>query len=368
MQIWQNIYVVLHIWARETMINNNLTNKEKLVLYGLTKYPDIQDYKLAKKLGLKQTTVSSIKRRLKEEKFFRHIRVPLLQDIGCEMLVGIHANFNPIIPLEQRVEIASKNIEIFDEIFFSVGEQEKGFSLSLAKNYTSIGKINDIRTKTFGEMSLLEEDYPHEIIIPFEISKIYRFFDFDRAIKKLFRIDIEDNKTSFVWFEKRKQLLKLSDNEKKVYYALIKYPDLSLIELSKEIGISRHTISKMKKTFIKNNLMKEKNIPNLRKLGFEIISFYHIKFDPKNPPSEKHIKALDTEDTFFLASRKFECLILSVYKNYNDYKIDKMKKIEFLRRENLVCKPPLIRKYIIDRMYVIKDLEFAPIVKKILGI
>ena len=104
-----------------------LTNKEKLMLYGLAKYPKLTDKSLSEKLGLKHSTVTSIRRRLRENEYFRTLNIPRLQNMGCKMLVVIYTNFSPLIPLEERVKIKGKTIEVFDEIFFSTGEQDKGF-------------------------------------------------------------------------------------------------------------------------------------------------------------------------------------------------------------------------------------------------
>ncbi|MFW6120603.1 MAG: hypothetical protein ACOC80_06840, partial [Petrotogales bacterium] len=155
-----------------------LTDKEKLALYGLVRYPNLTDKKLSEELDLKPSTVTSIRHRLRKKDYFRSLIIPTLQNIGCEMLAVIYTNFSPLIPLEERVEITGRAIEVFEEIFFSIGEQDKGFSLSLSRDYTTVGRINDIRTQTFGGRGLLEDEYPSMVLFPFDISKIYRFFDF----------------------------------------------------------------------------------------------------------------------------------------------------------------------------------------------
>ena len=52
------------------IINNmyqfELTAKEKLVLFGLVKYPEMTDKELSKKLSLKHSAVTSIRLRLKK--------------------------------------------------------------------------------------------------------------------------------------------------------------------------------------------------------------------------------------------------------------------------------------------------------------
>lgn len=343
-----------------------LTSKEKKVLYGLVKYPNLTDSELSKKINVKLSTLASIKRRLFEQKYFYKLTVPLLNRLGAELLAIIYTKFNPVIPLEQRVEKTRKTIEVFGEIFFSVGEQDKGFSVSISQNYTNIGRINEIRTETFGKVGLLEEKYPNEVIFPFENSQIYRFFDYSRVIQDFFKIENnESEKKNIDWFKDSKKI-DLSDKEIEVYVALIENPYLSTQKIGEKIGLSRHTVSRMKNKFFENNLLKEITIPNLKKLGFEMLTFYHIKFNPSKAPSSDDIKKLDSSSSIFLAGRHFETVIISAYPNYQDYKEDKMKKIRFLKENGFIIYTPNVGKYMFERMIIIKDFDFAPIAKKIL--
>jgi len=167
---------------------STLTKNEEAVLYGLIKYPHLNDSELHDYINIKLSTLTSIKNRLIQQGYLRALLVPMLNRMGFELLATIYTEFNPVIPLEERISTTKQTIEVFDEIFFSVGEQEKGFSISLSKNYTAIGRINDIRTETFGEVGLLDKEYPHEVIFPFETSHITRFFDFSRALRSFFNL------------------------------------------------------------------------------------------------------------------------------------------------------------------------------------
>ncbi|MCK5261699.1 MAG: helix-turn-helix domain-containing protein, partial [Thermoplasmatales archaeon] len=231
------------------MKKSELTKKEKLMLYGLVRYPQLTDKQLSEKLDLKHSTVTSIRHRLKENEYLRKLIIPKLQSMGCEMLVVIYTNFSPLIPLEERVEITGKAIEVFDEIFFSVGEQDKGFSLSFSKDYATIGRINDIRTQTFGGRGLLEEEYPNMVVFPFEISKIYRFFDFAPLLRNGFGLDLEiETEFENVKFGSEGNVV-FSDTEKNVYCILTSYPELSDSDVGRELGVSRHTISRLRRKF-----------------------------------------------------------------------------------------------------------------------
>jgi len=346
-----------------------LTPKEKQVLYGLIKYPQLTDKKLSEKLKLKHSTVTSIRHRLKEKEYFRRLIIPKLQNMGCQMLVTIYTNFSPLIPLQERVEITGKTIEVFEEIFFSVGEQDKGFSLSLSKDYATIGRINDIRTQTFGGRGLLEEEYPSMVVFPFEISKIYRFFDFESLLKKTFKIkSFGGEEIINLAFSNRKSV-NFSDTEKNVFCMIVSYPEMSDNDIGREIGVSRHTVSRFRRNFEEENLVRQLCLPNLQKLGFEILVFSHIRFDPRNPPNLENDEAtiLMSESTIFFATRMFEAVMISIYRDYDDYKSDTMKIMHLLKENHWIAQDPIIKSYGLNTMVFIKEFKFAPIASKIVG-
>jgi len=344
----------------------SLTPNEQRVLYGLVRYPSLNDSELSEKINVKLSTLTSIKRRLHDQNVFRQMLVPLLNRLGSELLAVIYTQFNPVIPLEERVSITKKTIEVFDEIFFSTGEQEKGFSISLAKNYTNIGRIDDIRTETFGSLGLLEKEYPSEVIFPFESSEIIRFFDFSRVLQSMFKIEEADERESDVHEFEMDQVLSLSSKEKKVYTSLIQYPTATTQQIGEKVGLSRHTVSRMKKKFFDLRLLKHLTIPDLKQLGFEILSFYHYQFSPGKAPSMGDIMYLDDPSTVFLARRKYEIVMVSAYQTYQEYKEDKMKKIRFLKENDFISYTPLVRKYMFERMVFMKNFVFHPIANKII--
>jgi DNA-binding MarR family transcriptional regulator len=346
-----------------------LTTKEKQMLYGLVKYPKLTDKELSETLDLKHSTATSIRHRLKENNYLRKLIIPKLQSMGCEMLVVIYTHFSPLIPLLERIEITGKTIEVFEEIFLSVGEQDKGFSLSLSKDYATIGRINDIRTQTFGGRGLLEEEYPNMVVFPFEISKIYRFFDFAPLLRSSFELDSNtETEVENVDFGNKENVV-LSDTEKNAYCILVSYPELSDSDVGRELGVSRHTVSRLRRKFEKNNLMGKLNLPNFVKLGFEILVFYHISFDPRNPPDmeEDEAASLMSDSTVFLASRRFEAVMISVYNDYEEYKLDRTKIMHVLKENQWIAEDPVIRSYSLRTMVFIKDFKFAPIASKIVG-
>ncbi len=347
-------------------MRTHLTEREQLVLYGLIRYPDLKDRELSGQLGVKHSTLTSIRRRLQKKGYFRSIRLPYLQHFGCELLAVIHTHFNPVIPLQKRVDITEDKIEASEELFFSIGEFEKGFSLSLSENYTVIGKINDVRTETFGKLGLLEKNYPTEVIFPFAASRIYRFFDYAPLIKN--RFDLDGNpRCDFIW---PPDDVHLSGTERRIFYGLVRYPEQSDKALAAILGVARQTVSRLRKQFEKKGYLTSMRIPNLQQLGFEILAFYHIRYDPANPPDfeDGEAEMLLSDNVIFMASRPFETVLIAAYHTYGEYKADKVEKMQLLKEREWTATNPVIRTYSLSKSEIIKDFTFAPITKKILHV
>ena len=149
---------------------------------------------------------------------------------------------------------------------------------------------------------------------------------------------------------------------------LISYPELSDSDIGRELGVSRHTISRLRRRF-EESLMSKIILPNFVKLGFEILAFYHIRFDPRNPPNmdDDEAASLMSDSTVFFASRRFEAVMISIYKDYDDYKTDMMKIMQGLKENQWIAEDPIIRTYSLSTMVFIKDFKFAPIASKIVS-
>ena len=105
------------------------------VLWSLVRYPDAKMKTLANMLDMKMSTFSTSKDTLFRKGYLRRIRVPCVQRLGCELLGIVYANFNPMISATKRSEYSKKTVEIYDELFLSVGEAHLGFSLNFSKLY-----------------------------------------------------------------------------------------------------------------------------------------------------------------------------------------------------------------------------------------
>ena len=309
-------------------------DNEKKVLYSLVQYPNKSDKELSENLDLNVSTFTSIKKRLKSEGYYKQILVPDLKNMGCEFLGVIFSKFFFYYCHHFKSNLTRDTIEVADEIFLSIGDPEKGFSLSLNENYTNFVRINEKRTAVFGKAGLLEKEYPNEVIFPFPTSKTFEFFNYGKTLKKIFNLEkifdipkksqkTEENSgkpTKNYDFYEEKGKVNLKANEKKVFSCLINNPEATLQEIANKIDLTRHTVSRIKKGFFEKGLLKHLTIPNLKKIGYGLLVFYHFKFKPQNPPKDKHFEELNSDSTIYFVGKKFEAVMLSLYKDYDVYK------------------------------------------------
>jgi DNA-binding Lrp family transcriptional regulator len=200
------------------------------------------------------------------------------------------------------------------------------------------------------------------------MSHIHKFFDFSSVLQKLFELDDIQNTSTTSDLFRNVFPMELTAKEKKVYSALVEHPTATTQQIGELVELSRHTVARMKKQFFEDGLLQVLILPNLKTLGVDILTFYHISFNPNKAPSAHELSQLNSPSTVFFASRKFEAVLLSAYPTYQDYKEDEMNKIRFLKENNLFSNPPFISTYMFERMELIKEFDFAPLVRKILGV
>ena len=351
------------VLLRVPFMHVDTTNYEKTVLYGIVKFPYANDRQIAEKFDIKQSTVAAIRKRLKKEGYYNLFIVPMIQNFGAESMMVTDTVFNPVVPFKKRVEITKKYIEPAEEIVFSLGEEDKGLSISFSENFTNIAKINDIRTKIFGELGLLDKSYPNIIIFPFETSKIYRFFDFAPLLGTLF--EIEDRETPDNFFAKKE--LQLSPRERRVLCKIIELPEVPSIQIADMLNITRHTVGRLKKKFMEDGHLKTIVIPDFKKLNLKILAYYHISLNPHNAPNfeKEELREIMCNEMIFFATRPFEFIAISLHNDYDTYKKCQNFVIQKLKEKDWATFIPYVKTYSLQKATIIKDFTFLPITKKI---
>jgi DNA-binding MarR family transcriptional regulator len=371
------------------MVKCDLLENEKLVLYGLVRYPSLTDRELYEKLGFKRSTFSTIKNKLKREGYYTTINIPNMARLGCELLVMGFGNFTKLriakikemfeaslstdvgkkdLPLLKEINMFS---ELSDSIFFEVFDERGGIFLCVNKNYTELKKMENDFAVLNEKYNLMDEETVFRAIFPFNLTKFLNFFDYSLLLKQDFGIEIEEREKKMNLESGESSPRKLSKKEKRVYYGLVKYPDLSDSKMAEKISESRSTVANIRRKFESGKLLRKCRIPNLKKLGFKILIFFFHKIDSRisSKMREKGIKiGMQVFPHIFGVVENLEITSIGVFREFeNRYE----KTTEFIRSTNESLSRPREQKSFIvsiSDMEIPRNCDFSPLVKKVLGI
>ena len=202
------------------------------------------------------------------------------------------------------------------------------------------------------------------IYLPLELSKLERFFDFSGILGNYFGFEFQGAGQK----PKIPKGKDLSKNEKKVLSVLVEYPEATGSEIAERAKLSEVTVSSVKHKLFKENILHPVVVPDLKKLGFELLVFNHFQFTV-GTGKENANKAIDffrgSECSFIMAYGSRECAVLCVFRDYSEYKRKREKYEEALEDYKILVKDH--EEVIIslqDRKF--EKLDFFPLVKKLL--
>ncbi|MDG6224477.1 MAG: hypothetical protein QCI82_03085 [Candidatus Thermoplasmatota archaeon] len=363
----------------------NLNDAERTALFGLVTFPDLNDMDLSQRFSMKYSTFASAKSRVIAKGFVDEYYLPVFPRLGFELLATVYTDFNPAVTVEERVKNTIKHVEVYPEMVFSLGESHRGFSISIAENVTRVMRISLERIKLFAELNLLEIELPTEIMLPFELSNIHRYFNLSPLINLTYSTTGKSGSELSKEFSiprsdllfgdsimqvnpknERSQEDDLSRVEKELMYYIVKYPQLSAAKLANIAPYSRHTISKVREDMLYRGLLTKQVIPNLNVLGYSILSLFHARIDPSKPidPSTCNRREILQDETVFLVSRPTELLMLAVYEDYVHYNKGMGAFIQFLKSGNYITKIPTIRNHSLKEAIMIKRFQYHELLRQ----
>ncbi len=353
------------------MVVRELSKNEKLVLWGLAKYPDLSDNEVYERVGLNKSTFSTIKKRLYEMGYYTLQRVPVLQHLGCELLTVSYAKLSRLITIDERLAITQKLWEKVPTAIFLASESDLDLVICVSKNITQLEHSCEEVTQLYKERKIFERGEFTTILFPFELTVILSLFEFAPLLERLYMLGLdEDVKKNEMKFEKCKHR-EMSDIEKKIYCGLIKYPNLSDSDLADKISSTRYTVTKMKNEFYDEKLIKNNVLVNLNKLNLGILSLTHSKFNPKKSVSErkKCIELIQRIQTpIFNVTRKSESITLSAYENYEKFQRIHSRVTQFCIKHETLEGDPVQILLSIPLTNLVKNFTYLPLVKNILEI
>ncbi len=347
-----------------------LSQNEARVLHSLVKWPNLTDQAIHSEIGMKKSTFSSIKTRLKESGFYNRYFIPNFPVINFELLMIMYGQLNRFTTFEERMRIAGDTLSSFTEDFYGVSESNKAFTISVTQNLTEFAKNQQKFLQLYSENKFLSKEGLYTQAFPFELSRVRSFLDYESLLANNFGFVSEP-------YDKRLNIPsgvikrpKLSRAERKVLAGLVKYPEETDTLIAEEVGVSRNTVANAKRKFLDEGICFTRVVPDLQKLGYKILVFTYRKFNPRismdqrKDASEMVRKLLSPH---FYVSKNLDGFIISAHTSFEEYNRANDELMSHYMRQEYILDEPISYHISIPDMNIIKNLEFLPITLKVLG-
>jgi DNA-binding MarR family transcriptional regulator len=351
------------------MPKKRLTKKEQDTLWSLVNFPMLNDNALAKKTKLKLSTITAIRRRLREKDYYKTVNIPNFYRLGFELFTVEYGTFNEAVPVEQRIENFQRFIESNPNTIFSIMSRSSGIIFNVAKNYAEANQHYEDLEMFFTSHHLTNDEGWSRVIFPFETSLFWNFFDYSPIIRYAFDIKRKINLPEFIP-NKTNGSIKLSKKEKKVLIGLVKYPEESDNSIADRYGVSRQAVSNIKRRFIRENLIYTRRIMNFERTGLKLMPFGHTVFGPK---AHLALRANGLDFTkksapiFLGISSNFENVVFAATLNYPEYDKLKDKMLSFYKTHLSIAKPPETLLFSVEDICYFQQLTFHRLIENIPG-
>lgn len=341
----------------------SLTQKEKNAFYGLVKFPNLNDRALAEVLDEKMSTVTSIRRRLRERDYYTKVRIPNFKSLDCEILCLVQGSFKPVAP--HGTEALIKMEEGAPATFFGISNPYHFLMLGVSRSYTEARCTYDGYYRDAKFLKAIDENDLSFSYLPFSMTNVLNFFDYGPLLKNIFGVSKELKGDEGTMTEPVE--LDLTPTEKKVFLGLVKYPELADKTLAERIKVSRQATSKMRKRFENEGHIRTAIIPNLAVLGLGMLIFTHYTINPKRagPFDEKSILGKDGLPSYFAVSTPYEMFSLSAFATYQEYERVSERYFKLYSESKVLLKKPTMIPFSMEDVVYFKNHVYSNILSRL---
>ncbi|MCI0497018.1 MAG: hypothetical protein L0Z54_01820 [Thermoplasmata archaeon] len=348
-----------------------LSTNEQTVLYQLVRCPTLSDQEICSRIDMKQSTFSTIKKKLREEGYFYTSYLPMFQHLGCELLVVWYLTLNRKTRTEDRLALTRGPLLAANDLYTILSESNQAIVMSVSRNIAEHVRVSDELVQLYEANDFLES--LHYVLFPFDVSGLCSFFDFAPLLNRIFDIPDDPGVNAIDITSEpvrcRVRTPEMNDLEKEIFLGLVRYPEMSDSALSERIGCSRPVLSRVKGRFLEERLLERRRIVSLEKMGFQILTMTHSRFNPLKPMMRRQVCMQETRRVLtpiFHVARDPESVMLCAFWNFEDFKHLHNEYVSFCEEQDSLVEEPYTLAMSIPRLFEVKWLVFEPLARQVL--
>ena len=349
------------------MAKRSLTDNERKVLYGLVHHPTRNDRELSEALRIKVSTVTAIRRRLGASDYFVTRRIPMMHRLGWEILLAGHGRLaqtaNPHASARMREILEGR----FPTIFHVAMSPDHFTFLGMAPDYTTSRRdLEELRT-AMHRAGLSDTGLLSTTVFPVGLTVLGNFFDYSHALALAFGIE---ESPPVALHPGEVGDIELSRKETDVLRGLVRFPELSDKAVAGKIKASRQAVSKMRRTFEADGLLRTVRLPNVRALGFELFVSTFARFTPPatlKARADAIEKTLKVTPSFFYASCNMESVLFAAVKSYEHFSSLRSLFGKYYEERGFLAGDATIHIGLASMTDILRNADFSPAIQTLQG-
>jgi hypothetical protein len=162
------------------------------------------------------------------------------------------------------------------------------------------------------------------------------------------------------------EVAKLTPKERRVLYGIVKYPDLSDKLVARKVDVTRQTVNRLKREYEDAGLVRTMRIPNMNRIGGEIIVFALSRFNSMMTMDKrkKGISMVRRMPQILTIATDMETANLFLVPNFKTYQDLKDQIISFYKKHNFFADEPTIILFSTENMRIVKNHSYAELLSE----
>ncbi|MEA3557782.1 MAG: Lrp/AsnC family transcriptional regulator [Candidatus Thermoplasmatota archaeon] len=346
-----------------------LSKNEMIILWGLVKYPMLNDRQLSDRIGVRMSTLNAIKNKMKRNDVIFDRIIPNVEIMNYEILSVLWTPLKRPIKKGKDLDILTSLFKDHPNTYSAMIFGDTLFALSLYKNYTDFRRAEYMIIKTLKGNDLLLNENTHNTLYPLSISQVSKNFDYTAVLERAFDIDPTDDKGEIEAdpSKAKEKIFHLTRKEKTILKGILEAPDMPDNKIAARLDTTRQAVARHKKELLELGVIRKTRVIDYAKLGFDLLCLLEFHYNKigaieKGGPDVKKLHL----PSFFAVYGNSETASLSLYMDFKQFTKSREDYTEVINRFCVQNGEPHVNLYSPADTITIKHQEYLPLVEQFL--
>ena len=348
-----------------------LSRNEKMILWGLVRFPMMNDRELSDRISIRMSTLNAIKNKMKRTGIIFDRIVPSIEVMDYELLT---VSWTPLTrPIREPTDrkFLTNLFSGFPNAYSVMVFSDTLFSLSLYKNYSQYrvaeqGIRSALRTK-----DLLSIEEPHSSIYPLSISRLNKNFDYTSVLERAFDIEpVEDGPSEGISSQEgaKNKIFHLTNKERVILKGILKAPDMPDNKIASLLDTTRQAVARHKKELLDLGVIRKTRVLDYGQLGFNILCLVEAHYDPLETDSADYPDTRPLHlPSFFSVYGMNETVSLSLFQDFEQFAVSRERYSLLMKSHFRIRGEPSISLFSPADTFTIKHQDYLPLVERFLS-